>query len=503
MQREVVSSALDRQLIIAAVTSTEFLRDAARIYDPKFMDSGITRVLLTWCIEYYKEYNGAPGRHIEEIFDTEEEFLDEGTSKVLKATLSSVSLQNEESPVLNVPFLIDELEALMRKGNLRCLQEELKRNLEGGNITEAELAVADFRRIEKPKAEWIDPFGDSEEIFSAFHEYQDPLFEFQGALGEMLNSHLVRGGFVAFLGPQKRGKSFWLQEVALRAYRFKRNVAYIQIGDMPKEEVVKRLGARISGRPLLQKDEGVIREPVLDCYRNQCNTCNKECRTCRVGIRNEKGELCPYEEQPSLYQPCTACKDMIQPTHWFHEVDIGKQLTWNDAYRIGQRVNKVAYPAQMRLSCVAEVSMDDIENLLAVWEDDGFYPDVIVIDYADNIVGKKGLEFRHTQNDIWKRLRAIALQRKCLVVTATQSDDAGSKAFILSDSNFSEDRRKLSHVTLLLGLNRTDREKEDGLMRINEIIAREGDYLVRRTVTVLQSLKRGRPCIDSYWTPLK
>jgi hypothetical protein len=53
----------------------------------------------------------------------------------------------------------------------------------------------------------------------------------------------------------------------------------------------------------------------------------------------------------------------------------------------------------------------------------------------------------------------------------------------------------------MYGLNQdvSGHEKAIGLMRINEIIIREGDFDNGNEVTVLQDLWQGRPYIGSYF----
>ena len=110
------------------------------------------------------------------------------------------------------------------------------------------------------------------------------------------------------------------------------------------------------------------------------------------------------------------------------------------------------------------------------------------------------MEERHRQNKIWKQLRSLSQERHCLVVTATQADAKSYESGLLHMKNFSEDKRKYGHVTAMYGLNqdKDGREKNIGLMRINEIVLREGDYNTSKTVTVLQNLRRGRPFLGSF-----
>jgi hypothetical protein len=149
------------------------------------------------------------------------------------------------------------------------------------------------------------------------------------------------------------------------------------------------------------------------------------------------------------------------------------------------------------------LSLTQIRAKLDIWEkEDEFVPDVIIIDYADLLATDKRMEFRHQQNEIWKGLRRLSQEKgQPLVVTATQADAASYEKGRLRLSNFSEDKRKYGHVTAFFGLNQDPkgREKAIGIMRINELILREDEFDMSREITILQNLRRGRPCLASYW----
>jgi len=98
-------------------------------------------------------------------------------------------------------------------------------------------------------------------------------------------------------------------------------------------------------------------------------------------------------------------------------------------------------------------------------------------------------------------LRGLNQETNSLLITATQADADAYKQNTLRLSNFSEDKRKYAHVTAFYGLNQDSggREKNLGLMRINELILREDKFDMNRQVTVMQALNIGRPIITSYW----
>jgi hypothetical protein len=95
-------------------------------------------------------------------------------------------------------------------------------------------------------------------------------------------------------------------------------------------------------------------------------------------------------------------------------------------------------------------------------------------------------------------MRSLSQEKHCLVVTATQSDADSYKADLLDMKNFSESKSKYAHVTGMFGLNQRPNEKKIGLMRINEIVIREGEFDRASCVHVLQRLQTGRPYLSSY-----
>ena len=165
-------------------------------------------------------------------------------------------------------------------------------------------------------------------------------------------------------------------------------------------------------------------------------------------------------------------------------------------------VNPIVHYIKLSSHANGTLSVKQIRAMLSVWEkQDEFVPDLIVIDYADLLIGETK-EFRHLQNEIWKDLRRLSQEKgQPLVVTATQADAASYERNKLTLSNFSEDKRKYSHVTAMYSLNQDTkgREKEIGILRIGELLIREGDFSVGNEVYVLQNLRRGRPVISSFF----
>jgi archaellum biogenesis ATPase FlaH len=148
------------------------------------------------------------------------------------------------------------------------------------------------------------------------------------------------------------------------------------------------------------------------------------------------------------------------------------------------------------------LSVEEMKAILNTWEQqDGWVADIIIVDYADLLTTKGNQEERHKQNNIWKALRGLNQETNTLLITATQSDAAAYEQDTLRLKNFSEDKRKYAHVTAFYGLNQDSkgREKNLGVLRINELLLREDGFDANRQVTVLQAMSIGRPILTSYW----
>ena len=121
---------------------------------------------------------------------------------------------------------------------------------------------------------------------------------------------------------------------------------------------------------------------------------------------------------------------------------------------------------------------------------------MIVIDYADILAPPHGVaDTRDQINSTWKQLRALSQSTHSLVVTATQADANSYNANTIGRSNFSEDKRKLAHVTGLVGLNANSDEKECGILRLNWIVLRESAFTETQCVHVAGCLEIGNPAI--------
>lgn len=514
---------IERRIIIGLITSTEFTQRIKGKWNPTLLESATAKRLATWCNEYFEKYDKAPGREIEPIFYQKvkiglpKELAEEIEEEILP-DLSKEFEEQEAGEKINIDYLVDQALAHFNERNLLQHSDSIRALVETNKLVDAERLASSYLPVAKDSGSWIDLSSPDvlDKVEQAFTHSNEQLITFPGALGEFWNDQMVRGGFVALLGAEKRGKTFWLLELAIRARKQGRKVAFFQAGDMSEPEQLKRIAIYLTKKSNKEKYCGQMFEPVKDCILNQLNKCHKKARQCSFGIFDHKNEKfirqevtmddikVEYKNNPQ-YETCTNCPEYAfnrWGAVWTKEIEIKDPLTVKEAKDAFSEFF-VKHSRNFKLSTHANstLTVKESEAIMDIWEkQDGFIPDVIIYDYPD-IMEHNISEFRHKQNEIWKGLRGVSQKRKALTIVVTQADADSYTKDLLKLENFSEDKRKYGHVTAFYGLNQdhTGREKELGIMRINEIVVRDGDFSVNRQIRVLQNLRRGRPFLTSYW----
>jgi len=501
----------ERQIILAMLVSDDYMKQVRECYRPEYMRSDAAGRITRWAVEYYDKYNKVMQEGITEVYvdKIKKEHISEEVVEQIENILESISDEYDRDQ-FNFEYIADKTEIYFQARAIELNNEKVQVLLDNGDVEEANALIANFSPPKRKIAQDIDLSDPAilERVSQAFAETAHPLFKLPGALGELINEHLLRDCFVALQGSEKRGKTWNLMELALKASKQGCNVALFQAGDMSEKQQLRRIA--ISRAHLSDKAEytGWQYVPVKDCLLQQTDQCTRPERESELSLFKQKYKreditkdmlLEAAAENPE-YEPCRNCSKIIG-IPWLKKVNLGSPITEDQARQEFQRFF-VNNGRRFKLSTHAAqtLTVKDIEHKLDEWEKDNFIADVVVIDYADLLVSSVK-EFRHSQNDIWMNLRGLSQKRHLCLITATQADAKAYETNTLTLQNFSEDKRKYAHVTAMFGLNqdKTGREKELGILRYNIILAREGDFNANKCVCVLQSLKQGRAIITSYW----
>lgn len=421
----------ERLILIALITDDQVLAQIATKWKGDLFQSKWANIIGNWCVKYHRKYAKAPGKHIEDIAS---EWSSKGAPKetvqLVDRFLSGLSDEYERNG--NSSYSLDQAGDYFNSVQVRRLTETIEDDLESGQSAKALERLQTFRRIELGGDSWVDPFDEA--VFSTiFDDPVESIVKFPGAVGQFFGSSLCRDSFVSFLAPEKRGKSWMLLEMVYRSLCSRCRTAWFEVGDMSQKQVLNRLAMRIARRPMHDKD----------CY---------------VPVAIEK----------------LPDSSMAEATRDYRSF---KGLTKAEGIRAVKRFlkTKVRGNDYLRLSCYSSgsVSAEQVRHRIQDWAMSGWVADVVIIDYADLLEGPAGYEGRDQINETWKQLRRLSQDLHCLVVTATQADAKGYDSTTLDMRNFSEDKRKLSHVTGMVGICQTGEERLQGITRLNWIARRE------------------------------
>lgn len=449
-----------RLVLAGMVTDAHVLATVAPRWrdDVGLFDNRWANLIGGWAVAWYSQYNTAPGGNIEDVFDRwcAEGKRDDETVQLAEKFLRYLSDDYMERPVAdrNTQYIIDRAGGYFEKCALKRLNEEIAEKLTTGDTGGIKKLITEFSPPNIGAGGFIE-FGDQDAIRTAFEHEDECLVKYPGPLGEFLGSEFCRDGLISFMAPEKRGKTWWLIDLAWRAMCQRRRVAFFQVGDMSQNQTLRRMGVRAARRPMVAK-------------------------TVHIPTALYAGGEVDREERV-----------------------FDRALSWKDAWAGATRVIEQKIKSKesfLRLSTHpnSSISAMGIRGLLLDWARLGWCADVVVIDYADILAPPVGTaDTRDQINGTWKALRRISQEFHCLVVTATQADAASYAQETLTRSNFSEDKRKLAHVTGMLGINQTEDEKEVGIMRLNWLARREAHYTESAVCWCAGCLDIGYPVIYS------
>ena len=502
-KRRKIDTTTEKTIITGMIISDRFLREVKSILRTDLFESPFTRVVSSWCNDYYERYGKAPKKTITAIYESKSRdgSLDEDTSDAIYYFLEDLSERYSFEEKFNDDYVLDIAEDYFKSRSMVLLVDGVTSSVMEGDVAGAESLIGGFKRIERPSSKGIDLLNDGDAIASSFDTDRNVLFSMPGALGRKLQP-FRRNDLISVVGPAKRGKTWWLQEIGIQALRAQLKVVFVSL-EMTQDQMVQRIYRNILAEP---KVKGIIRIPVFDCLLNQTNECDLSQRTCDFGVWDkEANKRMPFKDKRVRdYVPCTKCRNnrrVFKQAVWWKELR-KEGLDRMNALKKGKLLSKQVRSGNFRLVCFPaySVSVKDIEVYLNNLEYyDNYIADVVLVDSADIMAPENpGMEYRHQIDHTWKRLRALAQDRFCMVGTPSHSNKKTLETGRVKAVDVVEDARKLNHVGKMFALNQNAQQKNDGVMNINMLVERDDYFDVREEVVVLQSLDLGRPYLDSF-----
>lgn len=527
-KKKLTDSHIERRIVTGLILKTEFCEKIKDILKVRWLKNKESRRIAGWCISYYTKYNKAPKQEVENIYYDKVDSLNADEAGLIEETLFSLNEEYKRTKKFNVDYLLDISEKYIQKRQLQDLIDNAQEELDSGELLQAKNITSNFKPVERVQSNAVIPLGSVDSIKDSFDNQFNPLFTYgETPLGDMLNRELCRGCFVSILAKMKGGKSFTLMDMGMRAVRSGCNVMYIQAGDMSRKQQERRQGIYLAQKSDLEEYCKTMYIPVLDCCYNQNGTCDKKYRASKINpfegytagqLRGEKGEgienvkykdIIDRVKEFKKYKRCIVCAKSTNPskynqfkgTVWYRRRNKVEPLGWKELYHLVNkkfkkqlsRMRLISYPTKTLTVSMIKQEWDILEKT-------GFIPDICIVDYMDILapdIDTKSMSPRDQENEKWARMRSLALQKNALVIQATQADAKSFKKKLLDETNFSEDKRKLDHVTFMLGLNMNPLEKIKGVARYNSVLSRENSST--RVVNVLHRLEIGRPILGSFY----
>lgn len=449
---------IERSVLIGMIMNKTVLGTIAGQWTKSMFPAPWSNIIADWCIDHYQKYNKPPKEAIRGYFAEASQRLDRDTTQLVGTLLET--MEDEFARIkhtIDPQYLIDKASKLFEAKRLKDMADRVSAALELGDVDKARAETESFRRVELGMGSRVMVLTDPGAPDRMLAAQGQAIIQYDGALGNFFSTALARDSLVSFMSKEKGGKSFWLLDMAFRALQQGRKVAYFETGDNSEPQVLARMFARITGRPV-----------KADRYR--------------LPISMEPwggGRKPPLIEFDDAYYDEPIQIDEINEAR----ARIVEEVGDNWALSCGEN---------------SSVSVHDIRNKLENWELDGFRPDVIVVDYADILKPLDGrAETRDQINANWKALRALSQRTHALVLTATQTDAGSYETWLLSRGNFSEDKRKYAHVNGMIGINQIASEKVLGVCRLNWIVLRELEFSEERCVCCVGNLGYANPAMLS------
>ena len=436
LNREVIKTLDEKDFVTSLIMSDKCCQVLLSYVKLNYFDVDYARTVVSWVNEYYRKFKHAPKDDISSLYRVHcDEIQDEALKELVLNYIQE--LANSEIQINNEDYLLDRSKDFLDYKALQNYTEELNACLQTRSMDKARKIQADYIKVNTVELNEVSltSLSDKSIIENALSQEEEILFTLPDDLNRVIGN-IHRNDFIAILAPPKRGKSFALQYLAIQALKQRLNVVFVSM-EMTREEVIQRLWKALWGA-----ESGLVKDGVYEAARFVTDSCEEgkyKCEQISINVKNKAKSVSALQ----------------------------KRLRTNNNYSGDIRV--IAYP---RFSASVKQITDRIEELA----DNGFIPDVVIIDYADitTPIGG-GSELRNQIDEIWKYLGGFATKMYCCVITASQTNRSGMSSSSVEAESIGENFKKIAHITSMVSLEQTRKMKEEHLMRVRNIAIRNGE----------------------------
>lgn len=428
--------------------------------DVKLFTSRVYRTIIQHAYNYIDQFDKPPKDHLmdelEGAIENDEEFSE--------AVLNVVTAARELSTNINEEYVLTQLRAFVRQQSLKMGIMKAHEKIQLGDIDGAEVELS---KAVKARSEVFDPglkLTDVVKILNSGEDFRDCI-----ATGIKILDRLglgpARKELHLFIGPPKRGKSWWLTHMTKRALMQRWRGVYVTL----------ELADRFVGKRMLQSQLALTSRVGTESTFSRL-------------IKSDKDELEDIEE-----------KELLRPS--IADPEISTMLRSRvDALRIDDKLFIKEFATGSLTVRGLEAYLESLERV------HNFIPDFLTLDYAD-LMQVDAKNYRQELGAVYKDLRGLAVDRNLALITASQSNRAGADAKLLSDTHVAEDFSKIATADCVITYNQTAAERTRNIARL--FVANGRVEADKFAVLITQSYASGQFALDSvmmkeeYWTFFK
>jgi len=453
---EEVDNGTEELIIAGMITSSAFMSYISDRIDLKFIQNKQCQLLADLILEFFVNHNKAPEHSIKELLESVSDHVEDDEWNITEKLLISIDKKygNRE---ISFEVLKDTADEYFEKRSIEMLTDKLVGLTSRGRTEEAILAVDNWMKDPKRnKIKFSSLFDKS--MAEAIISSDKVLFRFNNALDSVFPPQ-TSNKLYTFLGGTKSGKSQWLGSLAVLAMEAGLKVCFWQF-ELTATEFMGRLLSNISGKEIDSTCKENFKDTeisVWDCEHNRTGECQNPNRP----NNTEEPNFDSYEE--SDWVPCTACRGLpeFSPVVWKEPFRM-KVINSFQELKKEQETWERQFGDNIRLVCSdpGTIAVSDIKNQLdRLRLTEGFIPDVVIIDQADNLKSvSRYSDKRHEIGSIWLELSGLA-KKGYLLWTASQTNRSAWGKEWIDPNSVGEDASKLMVCNGVITINQFKDDK--------------------------------------------
>lgn len=449
MRFKTFDSSFEKRMLVGMIMSDTFIKKVKPVFDLDYLDLSAVKKVSEWVLDYYGAYGRAPKAVIQDIFSDKVRTLKEEDVEWIEGFLSKLS-EDYEKEGFNESYLFDETTKYFRRQRMLRSAKGVQDLIERGKDEQAQQLWTDSMLLPDDSDLGVDPFNE-EDVQRMYEKEQVRASMGIGveSIDEMVGP--VKAGWLAvFLGPMKRGKTFALIHVAVKAMFKGYNVVFISLETEDFDNSMRmwmNLGS-------FSSDGRLVRYPYYT---------------------DKKKMLIDYRE---IERPQPTLQEVLSLVRRMRKSGMGN-------------LRVKTYP--MGVAGIKEIKA--YLDLLEVVK--GYSPHVIVVDYIGAMSSPTRLIGNDSEYNYNSRmLKALAKERQAVVFSGHQATRDSLEKWSLKAGDTSQEIRLFANIDVMYGLNQTDSEMDKGVMRMNVIGHRHQKFTRNKQGHLLQAFAAGQFVLD-------